>query len=325
MSWIKENKFLAALGGGTLAGVIILAVVGLQGSGRYATAKEEFDTASADAGQMEKMALYPKPEFRDGKRKALEDYRKSVESIQTTFEPFRPKEITNTTPQEFTNRLLEANTETRKAFEEAGTIVPEPYFVGFENYRTSLPSGNNTGILDYQLAAIKGLMLDLAKSKPSELKNLYRPQLPEESGQTYTAPAGAVARSFPLEITFTGTEQSAREFLSAVAKADTKYAVIRSLRILNQKKEPPLTTDAQFEAAATASAPAASDSAGAPAAEFVFPDAEETAAPEAAATPDAPASAAAAGDSSRILAQVLGSEQVHVFVRLDILEFLPVK
>lgn len=322
MSWIKDNKFIVALGGGTLVGAIVLYLVGAQGAKRYDEAKEKYDAAASDAASFEKLPLYPKPENRDGKRKALEEYRKSVDSIQTLFAPFRPEELKNITPQEFTNNLLAANTETRKAFEDAGTTVPEPYFVGFEGYKTSLAPGNTTGILGYQLSAVKNLMLALAKSAPSELKNLHRPNLPEENGQTYTPSATAVARSFPLEITFKGPEKSAREFLSAITRPDNQFAVIRSLRITNEKKDPPRAADAKFDKPAAAT-PAGGDS-GAFSGGFVLPGEEPpaagTAAPAAAAQPETKPA-----DSGRILAPVLGSEEVQVFVRLDVLQFLPVK
>src|SRR5690606_31031046 len=97
------------------------------------------------------------------------------------FAPFRPEELKNISPQEFTNNLLAANAETRKAFEDAGTIVPEPYFVGFESYKSTLAPEKNTGVLGYQLDAVKNLMLALAKARPTELKNLHRPNLPEEN------------------------------------------------------------------------------------------------------------------------------------------------
>jgi len=318
MSWIKDNKFLVALGGGTLVGAILLYLVGSQGATGYATAKEKFDTAAGEASGYERLALYPRIENKDSKNKALIDYRQTVESIQTAFAPFRPEEIKNISPQEFTDRLLAANTETRKAFEDSGTIVPEPFFVGFERYKTLMAPGNNTGVLDYQLTSIKKLMLALAMVKPTELKNLHRPSVPEEDGQTYTPPANAVARQFPLEITFTGTEKSAREFLSAIVKPDDQYIVIRSLRISNMKKDPPKAADAKFDKPAEAK-PAAGG-ADAFGGGFVLPGEEATpaAAPEA-----APAAAPKASDSSRILAQVLGTEQVMVFVRLDLLQFLP--
>ena len=323
MSWIKDNKFAVTLGGGTLAGVILLYVVGSQGSKRYDEAKEQFDSAAGEATGFERLALYPKTENKDGKSKALGEYRQAVESIQTAFTPYRPKEIKNVTPQEFTDRLLAANTEVRKAFEEAGTIVPEPFFVGFEKYRTTLAPPNTTGILDYQLSSIKSLMLSLAKAKPTELKNLYRPLQPEDDGQTFAPPPAMTARSFPLEVTFTGPEKAAREFISSIVKLklDNQFIVVRSLRITNMKKEPPRAADAQFDKAAAKPAAAAADPF---AGGFVLPGDEKPAAatPEKAVTP---AAAPKVADSSRILSQVLGNEQIQVFLRLDLLQFLAAK
>ncbi len=124
----------------------------------------------------------------------------------------------NVSPQDFTNQLKAVNEEVRKAFEDSGTKVPDPFFCGFENYKTSLARGNATGILDYQLAGIKNLMLALAKSGATELKNLYRPLLPEEDGREYKPQDSDVARPLPLEITFAGPEKAVREFLSAIVK-----------------------------------------------------------------------------------------------------------
>ena len=317
MSWIKENKFIAGLTGGTLLGVIILFFVGSLGSGKYDAAKEKFDTASSEAAGYEKGPLYPKVENKAGKSKSLGEYRQAVESLQAVFEPYRPKEIKNISPQEFTDRLLAANTEVRSAFTDAGTVVPEPFFIGFERYKTSLASGNTTGILEYQLNSIKRLMLAMSKAKIGELKNLYRPAIPEEDGQTYAISDAEVARTFPLELTFTGTENSVRLFLSAITKLEDQYVVIRSLRIGNMKKDPPRSADALFEKSETKSKPdggADIFSGG-----FVLPG--ET-------TPEKPVEAPVVSkpaDSSRILSQVLGMEQIQVFLRLDLLEFLPAK
>lgn len=303
MSWIKENKFIAALGGGTLLGVAGLVALGLYGSGQYTDAKAGFDTSMDEASNFEKLELYPTEENQQAKEKALATYKQSVEAIQLSFEPFRPKEIKDISPQDFTSKVLAANTEVKKAFDTAGTSVPDAFFLGFERYRTSLAPSNTTGILDYQLSAIKSLMLSLAKANPSEVRNLYRPNLPEEDGQKFTAGDKSVARTFPLEITFVAPEKSVRSFLTALSKAENQFFVIRSLRITNEKKEAPKSTDAKFEVPADAAAPET-----APAQDFTAPDA----------TAEVP-------NSSRILSQVLGSEKIQVFLRLDLLEFLPAK
>ena len=309
---------MVSLGGGTLVGALLLLVVGIQGSKRYDQAKEAFDAAATEASGFEQLALYPKPENRDGKRKALDQYRRSVESIQSAFAPYRPQEIKNVSPQEFTDRLLAANTEVRKAFGDVGATVPETFFLGFEKYKTTLAPEKTTGILDYQLGAIKSLMLALAKAKPSELKNFSRPSLLEEEGQAFTAAASAVARPFPVEISFRGTEKAVGQFISSIAKPDESFLVVRSLRITNEKKDPPRASDAKFEAPPEAAPAAGGD---ALSGGFVLPS-ETPATGQAAAAPEA---AAKTADTSRILSQVLGDEQVQVFLRLDILQFLPSK
>ena len=305
---------MVALGGGTVLGTILLFFIGSKGAQRYDEAKDSYAAAAEEASSFERLALYPKTENKDGKNKALGEYRQAVESLQSTFQPFRPSEIKNISPQEFTTRLLAANAEVRKAFDDVNTKVPEALFLGFEGYKTSLAPGNTTGILNYQLNSIKDLLLSLAKVKPTELKNLYRPNLPEEDGQPFNPPPLAVARSFPLEVTFTGPEKAAREFLSSISKADNKYVTIRSLRISNTKKDPPRAADAQFEKAPEAKSSSGSD---AFAGGYVSPG-------EVAAT-EPTAAAPKVADSSRILSQVLGNEEVLVFVRLDFLQFLPAK
>ncbi len=308
MSWIKENKFLAGLAGGTLMGAILLFVAGYLGLSSYNKTKEKFDASLSDVSSSEGIALYPSEENRDGKSKALDDYKKAVESLQSTFDKFRPQEIKDVTPQAFADSLLAANSEVRQAFEAAGTTVPEQFFLGFERYKTSLAPASTTGILNYQMDSVKKLMLALAAAKPAELKNVYRATLAEEDGQTFD-PTTAVTREFPMEISFIGTEESARNFLTAISKTENGYFVIRSVRFSNQKQQAPNLSDAKFETIEPA-APAGGDGG------FILPG-EETAAPAAA--------AAAPVDSSQILSQVLGSEQIQVFVRLDLIQFLPAK
>lgn len=318
MSWIKDNKFIVALGSGTLAGAALIYFLGSHGAAKYQEAKEKFDAAALKASESEKSPLYPTLANRDGKRKAIDEYRQSVAGIQSAFEAFRPKEFKNITPQEFTTKLLAANTEIREAFKEAGTTVPEAFFVGFEVYtKGTLAPGNTTGVLDYQLDSITRILMHLAKARPTELKNLHRPRLPEEEQQKYTPAENAVSRPYPLEISFVGSERAAREFLSSITKQASPYVVIRSLRITNEKKEPPRAADAQFDKSAPKPGPAVDPFAGA----FALPADDAPGTDKPAATPPAPKTA----DSSRILSQVLGNEQIRVFLRLDLLEFLPAK
>jgi len=335
MSWIKDNKFLVALGSGTLVGLVLIFLVGSKGATRYQQAKEDFDISQAEVKDFESRPLYPRQENCDGKHKALTEYRQATESLQTAFASFRPKELKNVSPQDFTTQLKAVDEEVRKAFEDSGTKLPDPFFSGFENYKTSLAKSEATGILEYQLAGIRQLMLALAKANVTELKNLYRPRLPEEDGREYKPKDSDVARPLPLEITFSGPEKAVRAFFSALINLPGHYVVIRSIAVTNTKKDPPRSSDAKFDKpAAPASTPADEVFGGG----FVLPGEEPKTedkktvpgtAPKktvpGTTPPLTPAPAPAVVDSSRILSQVLGNEEVQVFVRLDIMQFLPAK
>ncbi len=415
MSWIKDNKFAAILAGATLLGAIVLFYVGLNYHGRYTDALEKYRGAAEEVDRFEKIPLYPSKENRAGKTKALNEYRTAIGGLQTAFDKFRPKELTNISPQVFTDHAKTANEEVAAAFEKVHTKLPEAFFLGFEAYTASLAREDATGLLDYQLGATKELLLALAKAAPSQLQNLCRPKFPEEDGEKSQGNSNDVARSFPIELTFKGPERSLREFLSGVVKSSNYFYVVRTVRIVNEKSVAPNAKDAKFEttpAAAAAAAKAADPFGGA--ADFVIPS-DEPAAPEPAPTPTPPAirpptgglpghppatttparpattvpgrpavttptvpgrpaatptvpgrpaatptvpgrpattaparpaaaparpaavpaapavaatpraAAAPAVDSSSILKRVLGSEELEVFLHIDVLEFVPVK
>lgn len=356
MSWIQHNKFLTALGGGTLVAMALLFLLGSKESKRYHQAKLDFNDAAKEAQAIERGPLYPKRENLDGKTKALDEYRQALGTLQAAFEKYRPQAMQNVSPEAFTTELKSANQDVRKAFQTAKTKVPDAFFCGFENYKTSLAAGDATGILDYQLAGTKQLMLALAAAGATELKNVHRPPLAEELGQTFTPQPADVVRCLPLEITFKGREQSVREFLSSIVKPGEYYIAIRTLRITNTKKGPPRTADAKFEKSAPARPAAPADQFGdffAQVPEPKSPDGKPTEVKPAEGKPtegnpadgkpenekpadgkpaeikpaegNVPKLEPAPADSKEILSQVLGDEQLQVFIRLDLMQFLPAK
>lgn len=337
MNWIKQNPFLGALGGATLAGAVILIVIGSRGGSRYQEALGNYRESSDEVARFERAPLFPDASLRDSKRKFISDYAEEIEALQAAFEPYRAADLETISAQEFTDRVVAAVADARAAFAATDASLPEGFFLGFEDYRAgTLARETATPILNYQLGAIRELVVSLGEAGPSELRNLHRPRLPEETGQSWQRADGQIARELPLEVTFKGNEESARKFLTAIASSKDHFYVIRSLRIGNEKQSPPLAADAKFEAAKTET-PAAADTN--PFGGFVFPDAfgdEEEGEDEPAAPADEPAEepaptatvsvpatrVAVDGDTSRILGQVLGSEEVYVFLRLDILQFL---
>ncbi len=339
MNWIKSNPFVSGLAAITLLLCGILFLLASKWGAQYGEAKIGFDDAYLGVTTAESTALYPTADLRDGKSKALNEHRDALGDLTKLFDPYRPEKTENITPQAFTDRLLTANEQVSTAFGK--TMLPENFFLGFETYRSQLAKPDATGTLLYQMDGIKAALMGLAEARPSALLKVLRVPVPEEMGGNSQPDPNDVARFFSCEVTFKGSEQSARDFLNSLGATDSHYFIIRTVSIKNERQTPPQVSDAKFETIAT------EEAAVAPAnpfgeAFFELPDAvlesdvaalptakEPTAAGgdtalETTAT-QAPKPPATVQDTSRILMQVLGSEELTVFVRFDIAMFLPSK
>lgn len=319
MSWIKENPFVATLGGVTLVGAGVLIFAGSHFKGKYDAALETFTQDATVVSTAEKNKPYPSQPNRDGKAKALEDYKAEVAKLQEAFAKFRAPESSALSPQDLTGNIKEASDKIRAAFTEARTEVPSSFFVGFENYTASLAPGPATPVLNDQLGALSEMFLSLAKAGPKKLINVHRPLLAEEKNQTFD-PKDSTYRALPVEVTFRGSEKSLREFISALAASPNYYYVVRTLRVANDKTTGPVPADGNFETESAAAPGAAATN---PFAGFTEAGSEDAAGAGEAAPPATPAPAVA--DTSKILQQVLGTEDITVFIRLDVLRFLPAK
>lgn len=325
MNWIKSNPFASVLAGITIVICAALYFLTSKAATQYEEAKSAFDESFQAVSVSESLPLYPTNENRDGKRKAISEYRDSIAGLDKLFDGYRPGQIENVTSQVFTDRLKAASEETTKALGKAGSELPEGFFMGFESYRTQLAQSDATGVLLYQLNGIKHALLELAKARPSKLIRVYRDSLPEENGDAYKGDPNDATRDFGFEVTFKGSEAAAREFISSLGATEPNYYVVRCVKIQNEREAPPAVSDAKFESTAAAVAQPANN----PFEDFTFPTedgtAEEEPAEPEAEEPAKPAPAATEVDTSRILAQVLGNEELIVFVRFDLAMFLPTK
>lgn len=327
MNWIKSNPFVAGLAGATLVICVALFFYASSGGARFEEAQAEFESSYAAVSKAEKLKPYPSDENRDGKRKALTEFAAEINELRSKFDAYRPEELKNISVQAFTEELKNAAEETAKSLTTAGCEIPEGYFLGFEQYRGQLANSGATGVLLYQMEAIEKAMKQLVAARPAELIRIYREPVPEEDGETFTPGKNDVVRQFGFEVTFKGSENSAREFISSLGNLGENYFTVRSVEIVNERDTPPRTSDAKFEAAINDSVEdSASDNVFGNA--FALPGGEESEEEPAAEEPEAESTAELqlpAADSSSMLAQVLGNEELIVMVRFDVALFLPSK
>jgi len=324
MSWIQQNKFVAALAAITLVLCAGLLYFGSQGGSRYQDLLNEFREAEAQVNTFERLQLYPNQANLDGKTKAIADYEESIASLKAAFDPFRKPTPARISPQQFSDRLVATHEQIANRLRTANVELPAGFYSGFEAYTTGLAQSGATPVLSRQLEISERVLTEMAQAAPDALLNFVRSRQPEEQGNEYNPGNNAVARPFSFEITFRGSESAARKFISSLGDADDRFVVIRTLRIRNESSTPPQSSGAQFTAppAATPASPFDGGFFGAFDAFTDDGDAEPVADGEAAPGPPPPPATAPAAGGTRMLAQVAGSERIEVFIRFDVMDFL---
>ncbi|MFC7336519.1 Amuc_1100 family pilus-like protein [Haloferula chungangensis] len=318
----QENRFPIILGATTAVLVGGLAYWGISSSGKYATAKEDYDSAVSEISRLTRGPAYPDSANVSAKGKAVADYKTAVEEMQKSFDKYRETKISNVGVDVFGDALRKARAELVEKFEKSGTEMPGDAHLGLGIYTRETVNAKNTGLLLYQLKAFETLFGYFADARIKEVHNIHRPLLPEEQGKKVDL-KGKSYRQHPIEITFSGRESSLRSFLSSLDDSDEFAYVVRTIRIKNERATAPSAKDARFEVPKEAAEEASPFGAGG----FEFPDEEGDA-------DDAPAEGEAVvaeevdagpSDSGQILKQVLGDELIEVFVRIDVIQFLDPK
>jgi hypothetical protein len=323
----QDQKFPIILGTVTALVTGGLLYWGMKSGSAYEAAKADYDDAVGQIGRLNRDAIPPTDDNRRGIEKSVADYRAEVEKLQKAFDKYRAVNPEGVDPTAFQEKVLAVTKEARAKFDQVQTEVPESFYLGFTEYTQKLPDSSQTGLLSYQLSAYEELFAKLAAAAPVKLLNVYREPLPEETGKQVDL-EGVAYRAHSIEVSFAGREDSLREFLAALDDSENHYFVIRSIRVVNERNSAPNAKDARFEQPKASTDPGSNPFGGGDNA-FVFPEEEEDEAKEeggaeeeAPAEEEVPAEPAAPVDSGEILKQVLGSENIRVFLRIDLLQFL---
>lgn len=325
MSWIQENKFVAGLAGVTGAVSGVLLFLGYSQGSAYDDKVMQYEEHKGRLSQLEKSHPYPSEDNLSARREGLDDYEKGIAEVRSLVAGYRPENLEKLSPEQFKDEQVKMSAALHAAFKEAGTDVPKECLFGFENYAAGSVRSDATALLKYELDALQWMFANLAKAKPAAINNVRRTVLSVETGQA-AAPvtrqrggrkksgkvAGRAYQVMPVELSFTASEDTVRQFLIGMATSKEYYYSIRGVRFQNEKQTPPTFEDADF--AAGGEAPVVEEDFGASSGPSFG---EEGAAAE---EDTQPVVEAAPKESSgqRVLKQVLGSELVRVHVCFDI-------
>lgn len=257
MNWIKENKFLAGLLVVLVIGVGAFGYLILNARGKLDEATQEYETQTAERTRLHNLKPYPSPENvkeliaqKEEATAKITELHKALAAASLPIEPMSPAQFQDKLRQAVTDVKQLAGTAT--AFKEA-----DKFFLGFERYETTTPDTAAAPLLGRQLKAIQWLVTRFIENRASEIRELIREPLPEESGKAKeTAPAtpakGGKAKvetpAVPLvvphsiEIKVLGEPAGLRTVLNEIVSATNQFYIIRRISFLSEQPKAPSRT-----------------------------------------------------------------------------------
>lgn len=300
MTWIRENKFLTAFFAILVIGAGVLGYLLYTASGSFDEVSENYTRQAAELKRLQNLTPFPDQANLQKLSEQKQAYMQSLSNLQKTLSgmefPVEPM-----TPEKFQDKLRAAVSQMMDKAKSADIKLPEKFYLGFENYQTSLPKPEAAALLGRQLQAIQRVV-DLAfEAKIDEITSLSRSALPEESGAPVKAearggkantPADAkslVAKS-SFDLNFRAEQTRFRKWLNDLSSNKDQFYIVRLLAVSNDNPKPP----SRLEAGAA----------------------------DASAAPADPV-AAASSPAGNSLKFVVGIEKVNVTAKIDVLDFNP--
>ncbi|MEP6709403.1 MAG: Amuc_1100 family pilus-like protein [Verrucomicrobiota bacterium] len=316
MNWFEQNKFLGWFLIGLTLGCLGVGYFFFRAKASFDAESARFKTTAAELRRLESLTPFP-DESHYQKASALADaYKSSLAALQEEIKS-RELPLAPLAPNEFQTKLRLAVVATREKARANKVKLPDNFFLGFDEFATSLPSAEAAPLLGRELKAVQMLINILIEAHVDSIGALHRepiaqerraassvPKSPQPAGRARGALAASsptpaasptMVESNPVSVTFASSPSAARKALNQIVSAKEQFFIIRTLHVRNEKEKGPPRTE-PVEAPSLFNNPSANKSAA------------NTASPGA--TPEA-----------RTVTFVVGNEHIETSAQIEIVNF----
>jgi len=256
MNWYRENRWL----GNFLIAFAVTALVALwflfRARSGFTEASAQFNEAATERNRLEHLNPFPNEENFRKTQAGLNDYgatlTKLKEELRARVLPVEP-----IAPNEFQSRLRRAIVSTTEKARANRVKLPENFHLGFDEFRTTLPTTAAAPLLGQELAQVElllGILIDARVDSITTVKRILPPETAAATTPAARKPAGA-ANAAPavferaiVDLTFTASPSAMRKVSNQIASAERQFFIVRTLYVRNQQLKGP----AREQTAATA-------------------------------------------------------------------------
>jgi len=260
MNWYRENRWL----GNFLIAFAVTALLALwflfRARSGFTEASAQFNEAATERNRLEHLNPFPNEGNFRKTQAALNDYgatlTKLKEELRARVLPVEP-----IAPNEFQSRLRRAIVNTTEKARANRVKLPENFHLGFDEFRTTLPTTAAAPLLGQELAQVElllGILIDARVDSITAVKRILPPETAAATTPAARKPAGAadaapaVVERAIVDLTFTASPSAMRKVLNQIASGERQFFIVRTLYVRNQQLKGP---DREQTAATAATTP----------------------------------------------------------------------
>jgi hypothetical protein len=249
MNWYRENRwlgnFLIAF-----AGVALLALWFLfHAKSGFVEASAQFNDAATERSRLEHLNPFPNEENFRKTRAALDNYGVMLNKLKEELRAQMVLPPAGLAPNEFQSRLRQAIASTTEKARANRVKLPEKFYLGFDEFTTTLPATAAAPSLGQELGQVELLVAILIDARVDAIVTLKRATLPPQTAGAVTSPAPkpsgpanlppATVERAVVDLTFTASPSAMRKVLNQIASSQGQFFIVRTWSVRNEQPKAP--------------------------------------------------------------------------------------
>src|SRR6478736_8425134 len=256
MNWFRENPFWSAfiaIAGGAL---LLAAALLWWTKGSYEDAMAKYRESAAEQTRLESGNPYPGAANVGKMKNYLENYKTTLDKLKAEL---KTRVLTEAplAPNEFQTRLRQAIIHTAENARNNRVKLPANFFLGFDEFVSSLPSPEEAPALGQELSKVQLLLNTIIEARVDAITAFHRLSHPGTAKGTSPAPAATprtpskpspgpkLIEQRTVEFAISASPTAGRRVLNQISADNEQFFIIRAIYVKNQKdKGPPRETAA---------------------------------------------------------------------------------
>lgn len=268
MKWVRPNGFPATFP--VVFGLLVIAALVFlwRAKSGFDDAQTRWNESATELARLQRLTPFPTETNLEKMKTQATEYAAALEKLKADLKT-HALPVKAMAPNEFQARLNQARAALSEKARAGKVKLPEPFFLGFEEFAAALPDTAAAPLLGQELAQAE-LLLNLMIDAHIDAITSFRRIAPNESiVPAAPPPAGAhkpaAAAAAPslleresIEVGFVASPSATRRALNQIATNSQQFYLVRALQILNEKEKGPAR---EVAGAATAASPAPANAA----------------------------------------------------------------